>query len=70
MVLSLLIDYSLKVSLWLSQKVYDGVIYLGYGKQETNEEKILRELQELKQENQVLKQQLQLLLVNTPTRSQ
>ena len=66
MVLALLIDYSLRSSLWFGQKAYDSIMYLYYGKIETTEEKILRELQELKVENQELKEQLQHLLVKTP----
>ena len=41
---------------------YNEAIYLYYGKQETNEEKILREIKELKDENHELHNQLETLL--------
>ena len=55
MVLSLVADYSIRAGFWLIYKGYCGVNYLIYGHQETNEEKILRELQELREENAKLK---------------
>lgn len=58
MVFGVILDWGIRGSVWALQSTYNGIHYLYYGHQETNEEKILRELQELKKDNESLKEQL------------
>lgn len=51
MVLGLIIEIGIRASIWCICKTYNGIHYLYYGPQETTEDKIMRELKLLKQEN-------------------
>lgn len=57
MVLMFLADVVLQTSWWGMKKIYDGGYYLYYGVEESKEDKILREIDELKKQNEELRLQ-------------
>jgi hypothetical protein len=62
MVLGVLLDWTIRGSLWTMQGMYDGMSYLLYGEQEKKEDVIMRELQEMKKNSDEIKEQLALLI--------
>ena len=58
MVLLFFTEVILETSWWALKKTYDAGYYLIYGTEETNESKILRQLRELKKQNEEGRQQL------------
>lgn len=62
MVIGVLLDWTIRGSLWTIQGIYDGISYLVYGEKEQKEDIIMRELQDMKKNNEEMKEQLALLL--------
>jgi len=58
MVLGLAAELTLKASFWIIEGTYRGLSYLWYGPTETNEEKIIRELEALHKDNMELRKAL------------
>jgi hypothetical protein len=58
MVITLAIDYGLRSCYYLTRMVVDGAYYLYYGKQVTKEEKILKELDEIKNDNNMREEKI------------
>lgn len=58
MVLGLIIEIGIRASFWCLYKTYRGIHYLYYGPQETSEDRIMREIKLIKQENIELRKNL------------
>ena len=58
MVVGLILEIGIRASVWCIYKTYQGIHYLYYGPQETAEDRIIREIKLLKQENTELRHSL------------
>ncbi len=52
MVLTFLTEIALETGWWTVKKLYDGAYYVVYGQPETKEDKILKQIEELKKQNE------------------
>jgi len=58
MVLLFIADIILETSLWSVKKIYNGVHYAIYGQQETVEDKILKQLEEMREQQRKEREEL------------
>jgi len=52
MVLTFVAEVVLETGWWSLKKLYDGAYYMAYGTPETKEDKILRQIEEIKKQNE------------------